>query len=211
MQRLRKAIPLPAAITQISQDMSEAYASGARKYFPDATVIFDHFHVIKRMGEAVDKVRRQEQHEQDILRGTRYIWLKNATNLTQKQLSRLTDLSKLNLRTVRAYKARLDPQDIYGESEVHIADKLLRRWYYRATHSRLEPVKTFAYTVADHWHGILAFFASRTTNGLLEGLNSLIQATKAKARGDRTADALKSIVYLIGSALVFNLPILYSE
>ncbi len=55
------------------------------------------------------------------------------------------------------------------------------------------------------------FFASRTTNGLLEGLNSLIQATKARARGDRTADALKSIVYLIGSALVFNLPILYSE
>ena len=201
----------PKAITQISQDMSQAYASGAKQYFPDATVVFDHFHVIKLMGETVDKVRREEQREQDILRGTRYIWLKNAKNLTDKQLQSLTDLSRLNLRTVRAFKARLDLQDIYLEIDAAVADKRLRRWYYRATHSRLEPLKNFAYTVADHWAGILAFFESRTTNGLLEGLNSLIQATKAKARGYRTINALKSIVYLIGSSLLFNLPTLYSE
>lgn len=201
----------PKTIAQISQDMSEAYASGARQYFPDATVVFDHFHVIKLMGEAVDAVRREEQREQDILRGTRYIWLKNAPNLTKKQLSDLTDLSRLNLRTVRAHKARLDLQDIYSELDAATADKRLRRWYFRATHSRLEPLKHFAYTVADHWAGILAFFRSRTTNGLLEGLNSLIQATKAKARGFRTVTTLMAIVYLIGSNLQFKLPILYSE
>lgn len=65
--------------------------------------------------------------------------------------------------------------------------------------------------VADHWAGILAFFESRTANGLLEGIHSPIRATKSKARGYRTVTALESIVYLMGSSLVFTLPTLYSE
>lgn len=63
--------------------MLQAYVSGAAQFFQSATVVFDHFHVIKLVGEAVDKVCRQEQREQDILRGTRYLWLKNAANLTK--------------------------------------------------------------------------------------------------------------------------------
>ena len=201
----------PDDVTEISQDMSQAYASGAARFFPNATVVFDHFHVVKLMGEAVDEVRRAEQKEQDFLRGTRYLWLKNFNNLTAKQQSALTDLSRLNLKTVRAYKARLDLQDIYAESESQVAAARLKRWFFRATHSRLDPLIRFAYTVRDHLKGILAFFTSRTTNGLLEGLNSLIQATKAKARGFRTVGALVSMIHLIGSRLQFTLPTLYSE
>jgi transposase len=82
----------------------------------------------------------------------------------------------------------------------------LRRWYFWATHSRLEPIIDAARTVKRHWDGILRWFDSKIANGLIEGINSLVQAAKTKARGYRSARNLKAIVYLLAGKLDMHLP-----
>ncbi len=78
------------------------------------------------------------------------------------------------------------------------AEKFLSKWYYWAIHSRLDPMKEAAGTIKRHWAGILRWFTSQITNGVLEGMNSLIQAAKARVRGYRTTRNLITMVYLIG-------------
>jgi len=80
------------------------------------------------------------------------------------------------------------------------------RWYFWDTHSLLEPMKEAAYTIKRHWDGILRWFTSKINNGILEGINSLIQAAKDKARGYRTMKNLITMICLIGGKLEFRLP-----
>jgi transposase len=92
---------------------------------------------------------------------------------------------RLNLKTVRAYHIRLSLQDLWtlrGEE----AERFLKAWYYWATHSKLKPVISVAKALREHWDGVLRCFQTRITNGILKGINSLIQAAKAKARGYRS-------------------------
>jgi transposase len=87
-----------------------------------------------------------------------------------------------------------------------MAEAFLKKWFFWATHSRLEPIKQAAYTIKRHWNGVLRWFQSNINNGILEGINSLIQAAKAKARGYRTIRNLTAMIYLIGGKLDFKLP-----
>ena len=82
----------------------------------------------------------------------------------------------------------------------------VQRWYFWATHSRLPPIIDAAHTVKRHWDGILRWFDSKIANGLIEGINSLVQAAKAKARGYRSIRNLKAIVYLLAGKLDLRLP-----
>ena len=82
----------------------------------------------------------------------------------------------------------------------------LKKWYFWATHSRLPPIIDAAHTVKRHWDGILRWFDSRIANGLIEGINSLVQAAKAKARGYRSIRNLKAMVYLLAGKLDLQLP-----
>ena len=114
-------------------------------------------------------------------------------------------LPKLNLKTVRAYQIRLNFKQFYNQDPV-FAEEFLQRWYFWATHSRLEPMIKAARTIKAHWAGVLRWFESGITNRILEGINSLIQAAKAKARGYRSTRYLITMVYLIAGKLEFNLP-----
>ena len=84
----------------------------------------------------------------------------------------------------------------------------LKKWYFWATHSQIEPIIAAARTVKRHWDGILRWFDSKIANGLIEGLNSLVQAAKAKARGYRSTRNLKAIIYLLAGKLDMQLPAL---
>jgi transposase len=197
----------PSHIREVCCDMSPAFISGVEQHFPEAHLTFDKFHVLKIINEAVDEVRRQEQQSHPELKKTRYIWLKNPGNLKKDQVATLDALQvkKLNLKTVRAYHIRLNFQEFWKQP-LPEAEAFLKRWYFWATHSRLEPIKEAAYTVKRHWDGILRWFTSKINNGVLEGINSLIQAAKAKARGYRTTKNLITMIYLIGGKLEFRLP-----
>lgn len=194
----------PDAIDEVCIDMSPAFIKGVAESLPEAAVTFDKFHAVKIINEAVDKVRRAER--KPILKGTRYLWLRNPENLSDRQRDALEALPKRDLKTARAYQMKLAFQDLYDQETPEQAAAWLKRWYFWATHSRLTPMIDAARTIRRHWDGILRWFDSRIANGLIEGINSLVQAAKAKARGYRSTRNLKAMVYLVAGKLDLRLP-----
>ena len=194
----------PEQVKEACCDMSPAFISGINEHFPEAQITFDKFHIMKIINEAVDEVRRAEQKEHPVLARSRYLWLKNPNNLNANQSSRLNELKlkKYNLKTSRAYQIKLNFQELF-QQHADFAEPFLKKWYFWATHSRLEPIKKAAYTIKRHWDGILRWFKSTINNGILEGLNSLVQAAKAKARGYRSTRNLITMIYLLGGKLEF--------
>jgi len=173
----------PAAIEEMCCDMSPAFISGVEKQFPEAQLTFDKFHVMKIINEAVDQVRREEIKDRPELKGSRYIWLKNKQNLkpTQTELLDQLTIKKLNLKTSRAYHIRLNFQELY-QQPADAAEAFLKKWYFWATHSRIEPIKQAAYTI------------------------NAIGTGSCRARGYRTKRNLITMIYLIAGKLNFDLP-----
>jgi transposase len=117
------------------------------------------------------------------------------------QRETLNSLSQRNLKTARAWRIRLTFQEFYRQPSREDAAPFLKKWYFRATHSRLPPMIDAAKTIKRHWDGILRWHDTHIANGILEGINSLVQAAKAKARGYRTSRNLKAMIYLIAGKL----------
>jgi transposase len=197
----------PENIQEVCCDMSPAFIKGVEQQLPNAQLTFDKFHVMKIINEAVDEVRRQEKELRPELKHSRYLWLKNPQNLkaSQGRLLGELDVKRLNLKTARAYHIRLNFQELW-QQPCEQAEAFLKKWYFWATHSRLEPVIEAAYTIKRHWQGILRWFTSQITNGILEGINSLVQAAKARARGYRSERNLITMIYLLAGKLKFDLP-----
>ncbi len=192
----------PASITDTSSDMSTAFISGISQHLPNATMTFDKFHIAAKLSEAVDAVRRTEVTTRPELKHTRWLWLKNHASLSAKQQSQLHQLMRpsAKLATARALRWREDFQAFYDQDPSY-APEYLRRWCYGAKRSRLQPLKDFVTLVEKHWDGIIAWHASHLSNGLLEGINSLVQAAKARARGYRNKNKMITIIYLTAAKL----------
>jgi len=191
-------------IEEACMDMHQAFIKGIKAAFPYAHLTFDRFHVMKMANEAVDQVRRQEAKDHPELKRTRYCWLKNPSNLSSHQRERIQDLKCSNLQTAEAYRMKLPLQDFYEQSNLLAAGQFLEEWCEMATESGLPPFVKFAQTLRDHAAGVLRWFVKGLTNGILEGINSLIQAAKAKARGYRTVRNIVAIAYLIAGKLRFD-------
>jgi transposase len=101
---------------------------------------------------------------------------------------------------------KLTLQDFYEQPNPRAAATFLEDWCEMAAASALEPVKKVAQTLKEHAAGVLRWFSERLTNGLLEDINSILQAAKSKARGDRTTRNLIAIAYLLAGKLNFALP-----
>lgn len=193
-------------ISEFCLDMWPPYLRGIHDSFPEASLTFDKFHVMKLLNDAVEKVRRQEQRERPELKGSRYVWVKNPEDLNADQFA-LMDLltaKTLHLKTARAYHMRLVFQEFWDLCS-HEATDFLKRWYFWATHSRLQPMIDFARMLRRHQDGVLRWAQSRISNGVLEGINSMIQAAKARARGYRSVRNLIAMAYLLAGKLDFRL------
>jgi transposase len=193
-------------IKEVCIDMSAAFIKGVGYNLTEAEITFDKFHAVKLVNDAVDQVRRAEAKSRPELKKSRYLWLKNERHLSVEQAAQLGSLTKTNLKTARAYHLRLAFQDIYKEYSRDWAEIFLDRWYSWARRCRLEPMKQVALTIERHRDGILRWFNSKIANGLIEAINSLVQAAKAKARGYRSTRTIKAITYLIAGKLDLRLP-----
>lgn len=193
-------------IKDASCDMSPAYIKGIGEFLPEANITFDKFHIMKIINNAVDQVRRDEIPLQPILTNARYVLLKNEENLTKNQKAKLEELklSKLNLKSIRALHIRQNFQEIYKADTEEDFETLLKKWYFWATHSQLVPVIKAAKTIKAHWEGVLEWKKSQINNGILEGLNSIVQAAKAKARGFKTFRNFRIVVFLLTGKLDFK-------
>ena len=189
------------AASQCDDGSGEPGAEPTGLHSPE--IIFDRYHVVAKANEAVDEVRRAEAKTRPELKRSRYVWLKNETNLTAKQREKLAWLTRpsMQLKTARAARWRDDFNEFYNKATAEEAEEYLRRWCYGAKRSRLDPIKAFVGTVEEHWEGILAWQKHRLSNGLLEGTNSLVQAAKRRARGYRSKEKMITIIYLIAGKL----------
>ena len=191
----------PERISEVCQDMSQAYLAGVRENLKRAEVTFDRYHVKQKLSEAIDTIRRAEAKEhKELLKNTRYLWLKRPKNLTAKQQDWLDQLLQQPLRTARAYEQALRFDSFY-ELEADRAEEYLRRWVDEVKATDLEPLHDFAETLEAHWQGVIRWHHSQVSNGLLEGLNSLVQAAKRRARGYRSSRNYKTMIYLVAGKL----------
>jgi transposase len=180
-----------AAIEGVCCDMWQNYIDVIHEYCGEAVVVFDKFHIVRHLMEAIDEVRKMEARalkEMDCedLKGTRYIWLKNPWNLTDNQKIRLSDLLKSNLKITRAYLLKELFRKLWDYTSRAWAEKYLKRWFWWATHSRLKPLRDFAWMLRRHEEGILAYFGLRIDNGVVEAMNNNAKVISRRARGYRS-------------------------
>lgn len=190
----------PTQIEEACCDMSAAFIAGIEEHFPTAQITFDKFHVMKLVNEAVDEVRREEQKEVVELKKTRYVWLKNESRLTEGQKQTMLKLKDMNLQTGKAYRLKLALQDMWTYPTIY-ADLYFKQWMQWAVRSQVEPMTAVARSLQRYAPGILRWFQTKMTNGLLEGINSLVQAAKRKARGYRTTRNFIAMIYATANKL----------
>jgi len=197
----------PKNITDASCDMSNAFIKGIKENLPNAKITFDRFHIMKLINEVVDAVRRSEAVDNPILKKSRYCFLKNEENLTKKQKNKLDEikLSKINLKTLKAAQIRERFQDIYQADSIESFTSLFKKCLHWMHVCRIPEMAKLAKTLKKYKEGILQWKLSHINNGILEGLNSVVQAAKRKARGYKTFERIQTITYLLTGKLSFKM------
>lgn len=194
--------PQRAGIQAVSMDMWPAYINATRAAVPGAEgkIVFDRFHIMQHVHEALDRVRRKENKAllaagDSTLVRSRYLWLRNAQNLTDEAQSRIVPLMDSSLKTARAWAMKESLRTWWSyRSRAHAA-RFWKRWYFWATHSRLAPMIEAARLIQRHLANVLTYFTHRITNAVAEGLNSKIATLQKRACGFRNRDHFKIAVY----------------
>lgn len=193
-----------ASLKFVCSDMWRPYLKVIRKKAPLALNILDRFHIVKKINEAVNKVRveevkrlRSEGYDEDVLKNTKYCLLKNPENLTEKQGVKLDDVLQYNLRSVRAYLLKESFQLFWNYKSAYWAEWYLNKWCARAMRSRLDPIKTFVKTIRRHQPLILNWFKAKKqfSSGVVEGLNRKVNLVTRKSYGFRSFDILKIALF----------------
>lgn len=195
-KRLRRS---HAKIQAVATDMSAAYIRAVRDNIPKAVHVFDHFHVIKLFNDKLSAFRRQLYHEAStdrerfVLKGTRWLLLKNPENLDEgrKELDRLMAALRLNQPLAIAYYLKEDLRQIWWQPDKRTARRVLRDWLARARASGIRMLEQFANTLEEHQEGVLNYYDYKISTGPLEGTNTKIQLMKRQAYGFRDYEFFK--------------------
>ena len=192
-------------IKSVAIDMSPAYISAVLENLPEAVLVFDHFHVIKLFNDKLSKLRRDIQREaegplqQKVLKGTRWLLLKNPENLNddRNEKDRLKDALKLNKPLATAYYLKEDLRQIWKQTDKAEAKKVLLSWMEKARSSKIRILMKFANTLAKHSFGILNYYDYPISTGPLEGTNNKIKTLQKTAYGFRDMDFFKLKIHAL--------------
>lgn len=190
------------AIESVSMDMWPAFINATLESLPGAKekIAFDKFHVAKYLGEAVDKVRRQEHKAlmaegYEDLKGSKHDWLYNPKNMTHKQKIRFKALRDSTLKTARAWAIKELAMSLWHYVSKTWAFKGWKRWLSWAVRCRLKPIMDVAKTIKEHLWGILNAIVLKVSNGPAEGINSRIKMIKVRSRGFRNKERFAKAIY----------------
>lgn len=189
----------------VTIDMSPAFIKSIESKVPHAQIVFDRFHVMNLVSEAVDTVRREmvsqlknvdDPDQAAAVKKSQYALLKRPWNLTVRQIGKLSDIQKTNAKLYRAYLLKEALAAVFDETALDAATLELNRWLAWASRSKLEPFIKAARTVRKHKDGILAYIETRLTNGIVEGFNNKLRMIMRRAFGFHSADALIAMLFL---------------
>lgn len=191
------------ALRFVASDMWKPYLKVIAERAGQALNVLDRFHIAKKLGEAVDKVRATEAKAMaakgfdPVLKHSRWCFLKREENLTKSQTLKLADVLEYDLRTVRAYLLKQAFDHFWDYTSAWWAGWFLDKWCTRAMRSRLDPMKTFVGTLRNHRELLLNWFRAKgeISSGVVEGLNTNAKLAIRKARGFRTYDVMETALY----------------
>jgi transposase len=191
-----------AQVKAVAMDMWEPYIAAVKDYIPGAEqkIVFDRFHAMQFVTNAVDQTRRQEHKELSaqkdlVLAKTRYLWLWNEENIPERRREEFAALKQENLKVGRAWILKEFLRGLWGIPSMEDACDFFKRWYYWATHSRLPAMVKAAKTLKAHATGVLNFVVHGITNACAEGLNSKIETVKRMACGFRNRAHYRTMIY----------------
>lgn len=182
-----------AKVRAVATDMSPAYTEAVRTHLKEVVHVFDHFHVIKLFNEKLSDFRRELYREvtdrlhKKVLKGTRWLLLKNPENLDERrrERERLQEALRMNAPLATAYYLKEDLRQIWEQPDKATAREVLQDWIRRAERSCIKMLQKFASTLGKHARGILAYYDYPISTGPLEGTNTKIQLMKRQAYGFR--------------------------
>lgn len=181
-----------AKVKAVAMDMWPAYINAVTNNLPEAEIVFDRFHVTKKVNEALDQVRKGIYREEEelglrkVVKGSRWLILKNNDNLnSKKQRDQLTEALAMNKPLAEAYYLKEDLRQLWDQSSYKKAQSFLAAWLKRALNSCATAIHKLAKTIAAHRSGILNWFLHPISTGPLEGINNKIKVLKRKAYGFR--------------------------
>jgi transposase len=195
-KRLR---PSKAKIEAVAMDMSAAYRSAVSAHLPGAKIVFDHFHVVKLFNEKLSELRRAVYREatevmhKEVLKGTRWLLLKNPENLDPEkdEKRRLEEALALNRPLATAYYMKDDLRRFWEQPGKRFATTFLDGWIRRAEASGIKILQQMGKTLAAHRSGLLAYYDAMITSGPMEGTNNKIKTMKRQAYGFRDHEFFK--------------------
>jgi transposase len=187
-------------VEAVAMDMWEPYIRSTREHAPGADIVFDKFHVAQHLGDAVDRVRRQDHRvrlaEGDaLLKGTKYHWLENPRGRSWSAARAFNLLRELAPRVGRAWALRQAAMALWDLRSQGVADRNFAVWYRWARRSRLEPMRKVAAMLKRHWANIRTYFVHRITNAGVEAINAKIQGAKRRACGFRNRERFRTAIY----------------
>jgi transposase len=188
-----------ASIQAVAIDMSPAYISAVLNNLPGVPIVFDRFHVVKMLNEKISNIRRQiynkldDEEQQKVLKGTRWLLLKNPENLdpSKDEEARLERALEINKPLATAYYMKEELRQLWDQSSKEEAAAFLQDWIERAMASGIKSLQNFAKTMATHRSGILAYYDIPITSGPIEGVNNKIKVLKRQAYGFRDREFFK--------------------
>jgi len=179
-------------------DMWKAFEKSARKNIPQASIMYDKFHVLKHLGDALDVVRKSEYcrvsgKQRKYIKGTKWILLSNRENLTRDGRASLRSLMKVNKRLSTAYLLRESFKQLWDYHSEAWARKFFGNWKESLKWQRLTSYDKFAKMIERHWDGIAAYCnpENKVMLGFVEGLNNKIRVIQRRAYGIRDIEYLK--------------------
>lgn len=205
--RLKRA---DAKIEAVATDMAGGYIAAVLKYLPKARLVFDHFHVIKLMNEKLTILRRDLHREltgnlhRDVLKGIRWLLLKNPENLTRNEhvdeWQKLEDALQLNKPLAIAYYLKEDLRQFWNQKSILAAERFLEDWCRRANASGIRVLQTMAKTLLTHRSGLLNWYLQPISSGPIEGINNKIGALQRRAYGYRNYEHFKQRILTLHHA-----------
>lgn len=189
-------------VRSVAMDMWDPFIAATKAYVPDAErkIVFDRFHVMRYVVDAVNKTRKQEyaimrKNGDETLKGTKYLFLWNQENIPDWRKEEFETLKKQDLKVCRAWAIKENIRHMWDYHYAGSMRKYFKRWYFWATHSRIGPIKKAAKTLNNHIDNIVTYAKHHITNALGESLNSKIEKVKRLACGFRNRDHYRTAIF----------------
>lgn len=188
----------------ICTDMWKNYLEVIAERAPQALNILDRFHIVQHLGKAINRIRidevrqlKEDGYDETLLKHTKYCFLKNPENLTEKQELKLNDVLQYRLKSVRAYQLKESFQLFWNYTSPYWAEWYLKKWCARTMRSRLEPMKDFVQTIRAHQPLIMNWFKAKKqfSSGIVEGMNRKVNLVTRRGFGFRSYEVLKIALF----------------